>query len=140
MRVAIYRNLNAAKARPDVHIFSVAALKSARSLGKVFKDANGKTLQTQTAILKDVEAICNAKTLRRMATAGENNARSVAAWITGDMVPSLGGRRVAISLNPKNGETEFRYRAPGRAVVNWAHIAGVEFSAVGMFGILKGGN
>ena len=135
----MYRDLNAAKSRPDVHLFSCASIKSARTLGKVFRNSDGTVRKYMFAILKDVDAVCNASTLAQMATRGANKHRSVAAWITGVSVDSLPGRRVAISLNPKNGETEFRYRAPGRAIVQWSDFAGVEFTSAGMLGILKEG-
>ena len=134
MRVAMYRNLHAAINQQDVYIYSVAEYKSRRSYGRKFPGAAGST---QTAILANVDAVCQTQRRAAMARDGINRKRTVAAWVTGEPVESLSGLRLPISLNPKNGETEFRYRSTGRPVVNFDDLVGLEFTPTGMLGILR---
>ena len=133
MRVAVYRNLNAAKAdggmSHDEHAWSVCAVgaSSTRSYGKKLAQVNKR----QQLLLLNAQACYNSKDKQVQTT----NRRAVFAWFKGiwtapSAVAYKVGRRLGMSPKER-GEFRFVYadnRQPCPAIM-----AGVLFTAQGAF-------
>ena len=110
-RMYAHRNLNALKANPSSYAYSYGHVTGKVGKGKLIGHEFGDM------VLTDVVANCQAKTLQKIA---DGDYRSVAAWLIGTRTtarPKPTQKLRRFSIDPKRGDTEYKWSDTRETVV-----------------------
>ena len=126
-RIAVYRNLNAAKRDWSRFVWSVADVSGTVGRGKLRGHVDA-------IVLTDVAANCQQGGLRAIRDGGY---RSVSAWLIGrEIAEAPTGERRAFTINPKRGELAYVWSDDRDTLVDFATVKAVHLTPNGAFAIV----